>query len=110
MIKWCLLGLVLVLVGCDRDPGAGDVASNNHGVGLMGMFKYDDAYAVFDELVRKYPDWVEVKVNLAILPSRSGPGVSYEFFLDLVRSLFRDEETQPSQLQPSHHRQEFIPV
>ena len=42
------------------------VERNNHGVGLMGMFKYADALAVFDELAREHPDELDVKVNQAI--------------------------------------------
>ncbi|MCZ6850074.1 MAG: FG-GAP-like repeat-containing protein, partial [Planctomycetota bacterium] len=36
------------------------------GVGLMGQYRYADARAVFEQLVKEHPDWLDVKVNLAI--------------------------------------------
>ncbi len=44
-----------------------DIAANNHGVGLMGMFNYSEAHAVFAELAARHPDWADVQVNLAIV-------------------------------------------
>jgi Flp pilus assembly protein TadD len=42
------------------------VAANNRGVGLMGRFEYEQAAKVFAELVKNYPDLLDVKINLAI--------------------------------------------
>jgi tetratricopeptide (TPR) repeat protein len=47
-------------------PGREAIAANNRGVGLMGRFDYEPARAVFADLVERYPDWNEVRVNLAI--------------------------------------------
>ncbi|MCZ6735826.1 MAG: FG-GAP-like repeat-containing protein, partial [Planctomycetota bacterium] len=60
--------LLLLMVGCARQPSpdAADIAANNRGVGLMGQYRYTDARAVFEQLVNEHPDWLEVKVNLAI--------------------------------------------
>jgi hypothetical protein len=64
-----ILCLVAALPACGRNapgPDAADIAANNRGVGLMGMYKYDDADDVFRALAREHPDWVDVNVNLAI--------------------------------------------
>ena len=67
-----LLSAVLAmtaLAACDRTapvPGAADIAANNRGVGLMGMFKYSEAHDVFAALVPEHPGWTDVRVNLAI--------------------------------------------
>ncbi|MEM7228391.1 MAG: FG-GAP-like repeat-containing protein [Planctomycetota bacterium] len=52
-------------------PPAGTVTAelidrNNRGVGLMGMFKYEDAVDVFKDITTEYPDALEAKVNLAV--------------------------------------------
>jgi hypothetical protein len=70
-MRVCLyLGLVgaIVAAGCaGKDtPRPADVAANNLGVGLMGQFKYQEAHDIFAELAEQHPNWVDVKVNLAI--------------------------------------------
>jgi tetratricopeptide (TPR) repeat protein len=47
-------------------PDAAAIAENNHAVGLMGQFRYKEAHALFTALVKKYPDWLDGQVNLAI--------------------------------------------
>ncbi len=47
-------------------PDGDAVASNNRGVGLMGQFEYAAAREVFADLVARYPDWSDARVNLAI--------------------------------------------
>ncbi len=47
-------------------PTADDVAVNNRGVGLMGMFRYAAARDVFAELVEAHPGWHDLRLNLAI--------------------------------------------
>ncbi len=42
------------------------IYKNNQGVGLMGQFDYAKAYQIFSELNQHYPDWLEIKLNLAI--------------------------------------------
>jgi Flp pilus assembly protein TadD len=70
-----LLLLPAFLAGCTEsgeevtehlplDPVA--IAANNRGVGLMGRFEYSEARDVFAELAERYPDWHDVRVNLAI--------------------------------------------
>jgi tetratricopeptide (TPR) repeat protein len=70
-----LLLLSAFLAGCTEsgeevaehlslDPVA--IAANNRGVGLMGRFEYSEARDVFAELAERYPDWHDVRVNLAI--------------------------------------------
>ncbi len=59
--------MFLVVAGCgSRDPDAADIAANNRGVGLMGMYEYGEAREVFAALAEQHPGWVDVKVNLAI--------------------------------------------
>ncbi len=51
------------------------IAGNNRGVGLMGSFRYEEAWAQFRELAEQYPDWLDVRVNLAIATlNRQQPG------------------------------------
>lgn len=42
------------------------VEENNRGVGLMGRFDYAAAVDAFDGVLRKKPDWIDAKINLAI--------------------------------------------
>ena len=65
----CLIAALAV--GCSKKTGAGtttagDIAANNRGVGLMGRYEYDEALAIFGQLVQAHPDWLDVKVNLAV--------------------------------------------
>lgn len=48
--------------GADPDT----VAMNNRGVALMGQFNYEDARQVFESLLKKHPENLDIKVNLAI--------------------------------------------
>ncbi|MEN8130020.1 MAG: FG-GAP-like repeat-containing protein [Pseudomonadota bacterium] len=47
-------------------PDAAAITANNRAVGLMGRFDYDAAGKLFAELAKAHPDWLDVKVNLAI--------------------------------------------
>ncbi|MBT8103241.1 MAG: VCBS repeat-containing protein [Gammaproteobacteria bacterium] len=47
-------------------PGASAIEANNRAVGLMGRFDYSEAQAEFSELAAAWPDWHDVKINLAI--------------------------------------------
>ncbi|MCP4406340.1 MAG: tetratricopeptide repeat protein [Gammaproteobacteria bacterium] len=47
-------------------PDAASITTNNRAVGLMGRFEYDAAGKLFFELVQVHPNWLDVKVNLAI--------------------------------------------
>lgn len=70
----CLLLLATLIAACSdsgkplpvRHPDAKAIAANNHAVGLMGQFDYVQAQALFADLVLQWPDWLGVKVNLAI--------------------------------------------
>ncbi|VFM95863.1 MAG: Tetratricopeptide repeat-containing protein [Candidatus Kentron sp. G] len=42
------------------------IRANNRAVGLMGRFEYAAAFDIFSALVKEYPHWLDVKVNLAI--------------------------------------------
>ena len=66
--RLAILCTLAVLTACGRDtpPDAADIALNNRGVGLMGMYKYQEAGDVFRALLTEIPDWIDVKVNLAI--------------------------------------------
>ena len=68
--------LCVVLSGCqgDQEPQATAafeltdeiVQQHNQGVALMGRFDYPAAHDVLAQLVAEYPDWPDVKVDLAI--------------------------------------------
>ncbi|MCH8314552.1 MAG: VCBS repeat-containing protein [Planctomycetes bacterium] len=65
----CLIAALAV--GCSKKTGSGtttasDIAANNRGVGLMGRYEYDEALTIFGQLVQAHPDWLDVKVNLAV--------------------------------------------
>lgn len=64
-----LLLLLFTLVACSPGsdaPDADAIAANNRGVGLMGRFEYARAAEQFTELLRRYPAWQDLRVNLAI--------------------------------------------
>lgn len=42
------------------------ITANNRGVGFMGKYEYENARAVFQSLLDKNRNWLDVKVNLAI--------------------------------------------
>nr|VFK38005.1 MAG: Repeat domain-containing protein [Candidatus Kentron sp. TC] len=94
---WGLLGLLLLFsFGCEGPtdgervaeagsstiaastvpgPNAEAIRANNRGVGLMGRFEYGAAVEAFAGLVAAHPDWLAVKVNLAIATlNRQGEG------------------------------------
>ena len=64
-----ILCLLIGALACTQkhqelDPAA--IQTNNRGVGLMGYFDYEGAREVFQELATAHPNWLEVRVNLAI--------------------------------------------
>jgi len=77
--------LVLLLsTGCDESPSTTNesrsimpdelIEANNRGVGLMGSFDYDGAWSVFRDLVDRYPEYPQLRINLAISQlNRQGP-------------------------------------
>ncbi|NBB93135.1 MAG: tetratricopeptide repeat protein [Gammaproteobacteria bacterium] len=61
--------LALAVGGCQsRDASLPPEAieRNNHGVGLMGQYKNEEARQVFAALSEAHPDWLAVRVNEAI--------------------------------------------
>src|ERR1051325_2910211 len=76
-IRAAVLVSIVLLGGCDRGKkraapaatGAIDAKAievNNRGVGLMGQFEFEKAISVFEGLLKDYPDWQEVRTNLAM--------------------------------------------
>lgn len=56
-------------VGADSQPftpTAAVIEKHDRGVALMGQFDYEAAHDVFDALATEFPDWVDVKIDLAI--------------------------------------------
>ncbi len=63
-------------VGCSKPSGSGttsagpitanDIAANNRAVGFMGRYEYEEALVIFTHLVETHPDWLDLKVNLAV--------------------------------------------
>lgn len=74
-IMLCLF-MAISMVGCDGDPSSEDdrsqalpselIEANNRGVGLMGSFDYDGAWILFRDLVDRYPEHAQLRINLAI--------------------------------------------
>ena len=65
----CLIAALSV--GCSKKTDSGtatasDIAANNRAVGLMGRYEYDEAHAIFAQLVQTHPVWLDAKVNLAV--------------------------------------------
>lgn len=79
-----LLALAVLASGCASEapraparfvPTPDLVAANDAGVGRMGRFEFDEARAIFDDLARRAPGWLDVQVNLAIATlNRQGEG------------------------------------
>jgi len=60
-----------LLISCDKPTTHGvtakDLAVHNQTVGLMGQYRYGEAYQQLSGLVRSYPDNLEFQVDLAIV-------------------------------------------
>ena len=65
---WLLLLLGMLACGPRTPSGlpAESIRENNHGVGLMGQFRYEDARVVFEQLQQRHPEEAAIAVNLAI--------------------------------------------
>jgi tetratricopeptide (TPR) repeat protein len=81
LFLWLLFSSVaMTMTGCVTTPPDGGldaegIATNNRGVASMGRFDFQAAYEAFTELAGRYPDNVEVQVNLAIaIMNRQGDG------------------------------------
>ena len=80
---FCLIATITA--GCSKKTGSGkasatpiaasDIAANNRGVGLMGRYEYDEAQTIFSQLVQTHPDWLDVKINLAVATLNRQHGV-----------------------------------
>ncbi|MBT8111999.1 MAG: VCBS repeat-containing protein [Gammaproteobacteria bacterium] len=88
-----LILLIVLVCGCSEpgttstQPDSQAIEANNRGVGLMGRFEYSKAQAVFSELASDWPDWHDVRLNLAIATlNLQRPGGEIET-LDLAREV-----------------------
>jgi tetratricopeptide (TPR) repeat protein len=68
-----ILLLALLLSACSdsdtvtaKQPDAAAIEANNRAVGLMGQFDYSQAHALFNDLADEWPEWHDVRINLAI--------------------------------------------
>ena len=89
---------VAALPACGRNtpaPDAADIAANNRGVGLMGMYKYDEADDVFRALAAEHADWVDVHVNLAIATLNRQQEGDETLAMEILRAAL---ETDPDNL------------
>ena len=99
----CLI--VALSVGCSKKTGPGtattnpitatDIAANNRAVGLMGRYEYDEAHTIFTQLVQTHPDWLDVKVNLAVATLNRQQDDDEAAALDTLREVL---ETEPDHL------------
>ena len=83
--RLAIICAVAALPACGRStpaPDAADIAANNRGVGLMGMYKYDEADDVFRALAAEHADWVDVNVNFAIAMLRLANNAARIAFVD----------------------------
>lgn len=110
---WTVMLLCLSpLLGCGRPKVELDeqlVALHNRGVALMGQFKYDEAYRIFERVHQTRPENLEVQVNLAIASlnrqgeheegskgGRSGTRDPYAHAMGLLQEVLRKD--------PNHQR------
>lgn len=71
---WLAGCLALTLVACGQhgaqnpatEPDAAAIALNNHGVGLMGRYNYQDALTAFAPLAEQYPQQTAFRFNAAV--------------------------------------------
>ncbi|MEE8153826.1 MAG: FG-GAP-like repeat-containing protein, partial [Phycisphaerales bacterium] len=88
-------------VGCSKPSGSGttsagpitanDIAANNRAVGLMGRYEYDKAYKLFTQIVQIHPDWLNVKVNLAVATLNRQRDGDETTALDLLKEVLEAE-------------------
>lgn len=91
------------VIGCSKQEGSGnsqpetidlskeDIENNNRAVGLMGKYEYVEAHSIFASLLAKQPDWLDVKVNLAIASLNRQQEGDEEAALDLLREVIASD-------------------
>jgi Flp pilus assembly protein TadD len=72
-------------------PDLGATALNNRGVGLMGMFRYDEAVELFSEVVDRYPEWSDARVNLAIATLNRQRDADEAAALEIVEAVLEND-------------------
>ena len=90
----CLIAALTV--GCSKKTGSGtvtasDIAANNRAVGLMGRYEYDEAHTIFTQLVQTHPDWLDVKVNLAVATLNRQQDGDETTALDILKEVLKAE-------------------
>ncbi len=94
-----ILSLALLLPACSdtgtespqESPDAKAIEANNQAVGLMGRFEYTQAQARFAELALQWPQWHEVKINLAIATLNRQQADDDLKALEIAREVLRDD-------------------
>ncbi len=92
--RLAVIGALAFLTACGQTtspPDAADIAANNRGVGLMGMFEYAEAHDVFQTLVAEHPDWVDVNVNLAMATLNRQQDGDEERALEILLAVLENE-------------------
>lgn len=101
-----LFVFLLVLNGCSDEKStvleipSADIVIHNHGVGLMGKFEYEKAREVFQQLAAKYPDWLDVQLDLAIATLNRQKTGDELIALDTAKRIIEQ--------QPQHLRANYI--
>jgi len=64
-------------VRSEFEPSTGDLTQHNRAVAQMGQFQFEAARAGFEQLVKKHPQWLAVRIDLGIATlNRQQPGDS----------------------------------
>ncbi|MHC4992360.1 MAG: tetratricopeptide repeat protein, partial [Planctomycetota bacterium] len=85
--------------GTSGEPDAADLEANRRGVGLMGRFDYEPARRAFATLVDEHPEWLDVRVNLAIATLNRQQEGDSEAALALLQAVLAED--------PSHLRANY---
>ena len=106
-LKRFLLFVILVaLNGCGDEKStaleitSADIVIHNMGVGLMGKFEYEKAREVFQQLAAKYPDWLDVQMDMAIATLNRQKTGDELIALDTAKHIIEQE--------PHHLRANYI--
>lgn len=77
-----------------------EITANNRGVGLMGQYKNEAAREIFAQLAEERPDWLDVRMNLAIATLNRQREGDEQRALSLALAVLEDD--------PKHERATYI--
>ena len=77
-------------------PDAEAIARNNRAVGHMGRFEYANAQGIFSQLAERYPEWLNIRVNLAIATLNRQNEGDEATALQIAQGVLEEDETHLS--------------